>query len=74
MPDEATVEERERTDWISAIAEHRDRRAFELLFRYYAPRLQGYMLRAGMDRDGAEDLVQETMAEVWRKAALSIPQ
>jgi RNA polymerase sigma-70 factor (ECF subfamily) len=56
--------------WMAAVAEHRDRDAFEQLFRYYAPRLQRYMLKAGMGPEAAEDMVQETMVEVWRKARL----
>lgn len=72
--DEVPAAESERKDWIGAVAQHRDRHAFERLFRHYAPRLQSYMLRAGMDREAAEDLVQETMAEVWRKASLYRPE
>src|SRR6266540_3859876 len=44
-----------------------DRQAFAQLFRYFAPRLKGFGLRRGADV-GAEELAQETMLTVWRKA------
>ena len=45
-----------------------DRRAFAVLFGYYAPRVKGYLLRLGMETAQAEELSQEVMIAVWRKA------
>ena len=56
-------------DLVGAIATERDRQAFALLFKYFAPRLKTFLMRAGLPANGAEDLVQETMLTVWRKAA-----
>ncbi len=56
-------------DCIVAIAERQDRAAFERLFLYFAPRVKGYLVRLGGDRATAEELMQETMTLVWRKAA-----
>lgn len=53
---------------IEAIAAHRDRGAFAELFHHFAPRLMGFGLRRGADAATAEELVQETMLAVWRKA------
>ncbi|MBV8536624.1 MAG: sigma-70 family RNA polymerase sigma factor [Alphaproteobacteria bacterium] len=58
---------------IRAIAESRDRAAFAALFVQYAPRLKAYMRRLGAADDTAEEIVQETMLMVWRKAALFDP-
>jgi RNA polymerase sigma-70 factor (ECF subfamily) len=58
---------------IVAIARDRDRDAFAKLFAYYAPRLKAYMLRLGARGDFAEEMAQETMLTVWRKAALFDP-
>lgn len=58
---------------ILAIARHRDRAAFAALFAHYAPRLKAYMQRLGASADFAEEMAQETMVTVWRKAALFDP-
>jgi RNA polymerase sigma factor (sigma-70 family) len=47
-----------------------DEAAFAELFRFYAPRLKSYMRRLGAAEDMAEELAQEAMAMVWRKAHL----
>jgi RNA polymerase sigma-70 factor (ECF subfamily) len=60
-------------DLVVLIALHRDRRAFELLFTHFAPRIKGYLVRLGTTGALAEDLAQETMLAVWRKAALFDP-
>jgi len=60
------------TDWsecILAIAARRDRQRFADLFQHFGPRLNGFFLRLGVTPGVAEDLVQETMLIVWRKAA-----
>jgi RNA polymerase sigma-70 factor, ECF subfamily len=53
---------------VAAVAADRDREAFAQLFRYFAPRLKGLGLRRGVDVRAAEELTQETMLTVWRKA------
>jgi RNA polymerase sigma-70 factor (ECF subfamily) len=53
---------------IEQIAHSGDTRAFEDLFRHYAPRLKGVGIRSGMSADVAEELAQETMISLWRKA------
>jgi RNA polymerase sigma-70 factor (ECF subfamily) len=58
---------------IRAIAETRDKAAFAALFGQYAPRLKAYMRRLGAADEIAEEIVQETMLMVWRKAALFDP-
>jgi len=57
-------------DWLNAVGTAQDRRAFEALFGYFAPRLKTYMQRLGAQAASAEDLAQEAMVQVWRKAAL----
>lgn len=59
----------ELADWLVAVAQRRDRDAFAGLFRWFAPRVKRYMQRLGADPDTAEDLAQETLVQVWRKAA-----
>ena len=56
-------------DLIEAVGERSDRDAFAELFHHFAPRLKTYLLRLGTDEGMAEDVAQETMVLVWRKAA-----
>lgn len=58
---------------IVAIARNGDRRAFAALFGYFAPRVKSYMLRLGAQPEAAEELAQETLLSVWRKATLFDP-
>lgn len=57
-------------DLIQRVAARGDTEAFQELFRTYAPRLKSYMIRQGADPQTAEELAQETLLTVWRKAAL----
>jgi RNA polymerase sigma-70 factor (ECF subfamily) len=50
-----------------------DRAAFASLFSYYAPRVKSYLRRQRADDRMAEDLVQDVMLTVWRKANLFDP-
>jgi RNA polymerase sigma-70 factor (ECF subfamily) len=54
---------------MTAVAERRDRKAFVRLFELFGPRIKGYLMRQGADRSSAEDLVQDVMLTVWRRAA-----
>jgi len=58
------------SDLLSLIARERSEAAFGELFQRYASKLRGYMLRQGADAATAEELAQETLLVVWRKAAL----
>jgi RNA polymerase sigma-70 factor (ECF subfamily) len=60
--------------WIRAIAASGDRAAFAALFQFYAPRIKTVLMRAGATAEVAEDLAQETLLAVWRKAGLYDPQ
>lgn len=58
---------------LAAVAQRRDPEAFTRLFDHFAPRLNGHLQRLGADPVGAEEIVQEVMVTVWRKAALFDP-
>ena len=59
----------EPTALILAIAGRGDREAFTQLFNHFAPRVKGYLMRLGASAVAAEELAQETLLMVWRKAA-----
>lgn len=53
---------------IAAIATRGDKTAFAALFGYYAPRIKGFLMRTGTAAEAAEEIAQEAMLSVWRKA------
>ena len=57
-------------DLLVAVAEKQDRAAFSELFAYYAPRVKSYIMRLGSDNAQAEEISQDVMVTVWRKASL----
>lgn len=59
----------ELNQWMRAVATSSDRLAFAALFRHFAPRLVSYLRRSGSPDAQAEELVQETMVVLWRRAA-----
>ena len=59
----------EAADLIEAIAARQDRAAFASLFRHYAPRVKAFIMRGGTDAETAQEVAQEALIMVWRKAA-----
>ncbi len=59
----------ELNEWMRAVAVAADRTAFAALFRHFAPRIKGFLMRSGCSDASAEELTQETMVAVWRRAA-----
>lgn len=59
--------------WIGDIAARRSRESFALLFAHFAPRVKSHLLKFGVRPDQAEELAQETLLVVWRKAAYFDP-
>lgn len=55
-------------DWVREIAIRRDREAFAALFRRFAPQVKRYLLARGASGSAAEELTQEVMLTVWRRA------
>lgn len=55
------------------VAAESDREAFNALFMFFAPRIKSYLMKLGAAADLADDLAQETMLRVWRKARLFDP-
>lgn len=59
----------EFVELVRAVAVAGDRSAFAVLFKHFAPRVKSYLRRSGVDTELAEELTQETMVNLWRKAA-----
>ena len=67
------TEEETHAALIGRICDHADRAAFAVLFAHFAPRVKAYMRRLGAGDAQAEDLAQEALFAVWRKASLFDP-
>ena len=70
-PERAKVKDVAAPDFsalIGRIAAGGDRAAFAELFQHFAPRVKSYALRLGSAGPAAEELAQETLLMVWRKA------
>jgi len=67
--DNLSAAERERfSDLLLAVASSKDRAAYSELFAYYAPRVKSYLMRLGADAGLAEEIAQDVMVTLWRKA------
>jgi RNA polymerase sigma factor (sigma-70 family) len=63
----------EMTGLAGRVANDRDRQAFEELFDFFAPRINAYLRRLGLDPAGAEEICQDVMVTLWHKAGLFDP-
>lgn len=54
---------------VTAIARSADRNAFRELFQRYAGRIKGFLMKGGARGDQAEEIAQDVMVTIWRKAA-----
>jgi len=55
-------------DLLRRIALDQDPEAFQELFEQFAPKIKAMLIRQGADPGTAEEIAQETMLTVWRKA------
>ncbi len=62
------------SDLVVKVAVNRDRSAFAELFDHFAPRLKGFLMQQGADDSAAEEIAQDVMVTLWRKADLFDPK
>jgi RNA polymerase sigma factor (sigma-70 family) len=55
---------------LSAVGATRDGDAFTVLFDHFGPRVQAQLVRLGLAPVAAEDVTQDVMETIWRKARL----
>ncbi len=58
---------------LVAVGAQRDREAFQRLFRHFAPRVRSFLIRRRTPDGTLDDLVQDVMTTIWRKAATYDP-
>lgn len=66
----AKADAKRHAAWLEAVAENQNRTAFAELFNHFGPRVKAYLIRLGSDDTMAEEVTQDVMVTVWRKAAL----
>ncbi len=65
-----------KEDWsvcLAGLAESRDKTEYARLFGHFAPRVKAYLIRLGTSPSIADELAQEAMLSVWRKAHMFDP-
>lgn len=72
-PGEAAPDPRYWALQMSAVAVQRDRASFMRIYDFFAPRLRRYLRNLGVAEHLAEELVQDALLTLWRKAALFDP-
>ncbi|MDW5315859.1 sigma-70 family RNA polymerase sigma factor [Rhizobium sp. PL01] len=68
------VDEVEITRLLTAVAERGDVDAFEMLYNHFMPKIRAYMSKIGGKGISAEEMAQEAMLKVWKKAKLFDPE
>jgi len=70
LPHRGTID----AELVMRIARDSDRPALAELAAHYAPRLKGWLINRGVIAETAEDLVQDALIKVWRKAEKFDPE
>lgn len=55
---------------LTDVAQHRDKAAYARLFNHFSPRLKAFGMKMFGNEQQALEMVQDTMLNVWQKAAL----
>ncbi|MDX2465649.1 MAG: sigma-70 family RNA polymerase sigma factor [Porticoccus sp.] len=62
------------SDLLVEMAVTQDKSLYIKLYRHFAPKIKAYIIRLGVADAAAEELVQEAMLNMWRKAHLFNPE
>ena len=54
---------------VELIGKNQDKIAFNSIFKYFAPRLKSFLVKAGSTDTQAEEVIQEVMIAVWTKSS-----
>ncbi|BDX00920.1 RNA polymerase sigma factor [Maricaulis maris] len=65
----ASVESRKLSDLLVQVGQSRDRAAFRVLFDHFAPRIRAFLLNRRLTPALADDLTQDVMLAIWRRAS-----
>jgi len=62
------------SDLLGSLAVKPDKHVYARLFNHFAPKVKAYIVRLGVALSAAEELTQEVMLSVWRKAHMYHPE
>ena len=60
--------------YLVAIGKDRDQDAFVAIYEHFSGRVKSFLMGKGMNEDIAEELMQEIMLTVWRRAESYMPE
>ena len=69
----ASADEQNWTALLIAVRDQQDKVAFAALFRHFAPRVKGFLMKSGMSAALAEECAQDVLATLWHKSHLFDP-
>ena len=64
----------EETRLLLAIKDCQSQQAYAELFDLMAPKIKAFLMSRGSSRDEAENIAQDAMLSIWRKASLFDPK
>ena len=64
------MENSELNNLMDKIRDSRDELAFSKIFDYLAPKINGYFIKNGLQKELSEELTQEVMSTIWAKSHL----
>lgn len=67
-PLQGDVAKHRYSELLELVGRDRDREAFAELFQYFAPRVKAFLRKLSADDALAEEIAQDVMVTVWRKA------
>ena len=70
------MNDKRQDDWVREMTAIRDRQcqnSFAAIFQHFAPRVKAYLMKTGSQADMAEEVTQDVMATLWRKADMFDP-
>lgn len=73
VPDQTVPLEDDWSAMILRVSAMQDKEAFAALFRHFAPRIKGFLMKSGASAGLAEECAQDVMATLWHKAHLFDP-
>lgn len=73
VPDQTMTEQDDWGAMILRVSANQDKEAFAALFRHFAPRIKGFLMKSGANAGLAEECAQDVMATLWHKAHLFDP-